>query len=239
VLWSELDAAVANRRRHSPDDKSAAARLEKVKLFLRKTQASRGGQMAAMSPQRNKFRVMDLPNPSASAAPTSPLPLCGSPSQISPPLPIDLIGSIPVPPLPPPPPEDDDGVEKCSGTGTASTSGALGVIINRNAALSSHSAASYSMTTSAFLAARSKAVLQEMRRQCSSGQSVNVGGGLTLTTRSEKTTEIVRKGLVVGTAAEANRLQQVRVWAHTGLGQRLIDNPNSWVGAVFLLAFQL
>ena len=90
-------------------------------------------------------------------------------------------------------------------------------------------------------------LLQEARRNSSSNSrnsssdSRNSRGcsskSVTLTvtvTKSEDEEEEVRR-IEEKEVPVVNRLQEVRTWAHTGLGQRLLDNLSSRVGiAIFL-----
>jgi len=77
-------------------------------------------------------------------------------------------------------------------------------------------ASSSSTTTSAFLSAKARSVLQEVRRYSSGGKG---GPGTGNTSQAVKYQ-----------SAQVNLLEEVRTWANTGLGQQLIDNPRSWVG---------
>jgi hypothetical protein len=69
--------------------------------------------------------------------------------------------------------------------------------------------------TSAFLSAKARSVLHEVRRNSSGGKGGSTGN----------TSQAVKYQ-----SAQVNLLEEVRTWAHTGLGQQLIDNPRSWVG---------
>ena len=224
LLWSELDAAESLRPRHSPNKKSSI-RLEKAKLFLRKTQQQTSKNCPlTMSPQRNYFRVTDLHVIPPPLPPTTPTAAAAD--------------------IPLPPPDDSDSVD-------VAIEQQQTAVANLNIA----SLQSSPYNTSAFLAARTQVLLQEARRNSSSNSrnsssdSRNSRGcrskSVTLTvtvTKSEDEEEEVRRieekevrRIEEKEVPVVNRLQEVRTWAHTGLGQRLLDNPSSRVGiAIFL-----
>jgi len=199
LVWSEIETVTAGQRRFvSADNK--ASRREKARHFLRTTHS------VTISPQRNRFRVTDLRGRVTAAI--SPPP----PEQAVPILPSDI-------PLP-----KDSSSKACLGVPeemkrVTSPTKEGGSVVRRTW--------SNAATTSAFLSAKARAVLQEVKRQSSSRSSSATGGGGGGSSCSK--TVVTATAQVVTQSREMNRLEQVRSWVSTGLGQRLADEPDCWV----------
>ena len=136
--------------------------------------------------------------------------------------------------IPLPPPDDSDSVD-------VAIEQQQTAVANLNIA----SLQSSPYNTSAFLAARTQVLLQEARRNSSSNSrnsssDSRISRGcssksVTLTVTVTKSEDEEVRRIEEKEVPVVNRLQEVRTWAHTGLGQRLLDNPSSRVGiAIFL-----